>query len=514
MTTAADRAAPPDEVDILIVGTGFGGLAAVHRLRRDHPTARIAVIERASGPGGVWRDNAYPGAACDVPTSLYSLSFADNPEWSHSYGRQGEIRAYLQDVADRYRSVITYDCALESASWDEAAAQWVVRTERGVVRTRHLVAAPGALSEPGVPDLPGLDEFTGTVFHTARWNAEHDLTGADVAIVGTGASAIQVVPEIVDKVRSLTVFQRTPAWVIPRGDRKISAVERFAFRRFPFTHKIARFVTYVYREGYVVLMARKPALLPVATAVAKTQLRIQVRDRALRKRLTPSYTIGCKRILLTNKWFPALQRENVTVTGAISRLTATGAVDADGVEHSVDTVVFATGFTPTTPPIAKVLTGRDGRTLEQVWDGSPNAYRGISIHGFPNLHLMYGPNTNLGHSSIVLMLEPQAAYVSALVTALDDRGAASADVTERAQADYAGEMDRELTGTVWNQGGCSSWYLDASGRNSVMWPTYTFTYRRMMSSVDLNDYAVSTQNPVAEETRPDETRADEAEVTR
>ncbi|MYR06646.1 FAD-dependent oxidoreductase [Gordonia sp. SID5947] len=492
MPETPDRTAPSEDVDVLVVGTGFGGLAAVHRLRADHPRLTIRVIERAAGPGGVWRDNDYPGAACDVPTSLYSLSFADNPDWSHTYGRQYEIRSYLEAVAREHADIIRYSCPLTGATWDEHDGRWIAETGLGTIRARHLVAAPGALSEPGVPDLPGSDRFGGKVFHTARWRHDHDLAGRRVAIVGSGASAVQVVPEIVDRVAHLTVFQRTPAWVVPRLDRTIGPVERTAYRAAPIAHRLIRRLTYLYREAYVVMMAHRPRLLPVATTLAKVQLRLQVRDRSLRRRLTPDYTIGCKRMLLTNKWFPALQRENVTLTGAIAGLTADAAVDADGTEHRVDTVIFATGFTPTTPPIASILRGRGGRSLADIWSGSPSAYRGVAVHGFPNLHLMYGPNTNLGHSSIVLMLEPQAYYISRVLDHLRGQGRTTVEVTDEAQRRYAARMDADLAGTVWNSGGCSSWYMDASGRNSVMWPTFTRTYRKMMSQFDPADHMVGT----------------------
>lgn len=476
-----NRTTLPDRVDVLVVGVGFGGLAALHRLRADHPDLEILAIERASGAGGVWRDNDYPGAACDVPTSLYSLSFAPNPNWSHTYGRRNEIHDYLVDVAEDHRDVIRYDCALENASWDAARSEWVVTTERGTLRCRFLVTAPGALSEPGEPDLPGAADFTGTIFHSAQWDHSHDLTGRRVAIVGSGASAVQIVPEIVDRVEHLTVFQRTPAWVVPRLDRSIGRIERGLYRRLPAAHRVMRRLVHLYREFYVILMARRPQLLPIATALGKLQLRVQVRDRALRRRLTPDYTIGCKRMLLTNKWFPALQRDNVTLTGAITGFTANGALDRDGTTHDVDTVILATGFTPTEPPIARHLHGASGRSLAQTWAGSPNAYRGVSIHGFPNLFFLYGPNTNLGHSSIVLMLEPQASYTSATIAHLRAQGLETVEVTEQAQLRYNAELDRELGGTVWNTGGCASWYIDSSGRNSVMWPTFTNTYRRMMS---------------------------------
>lgn len=503
-----DTTAPlPDRVDVLIVGVGFGGLAALHRLRTDHPALRTLAIERADGPGGVWRENDYPGAACDVPTSLYSLSFAPNPNWSHTFGRQHEIRDYLRSVAARFTDRIRYNCALTAARWDADAGEWEVDTTCGTVRCRFLVAAPGALSEPGLPAVPGADAFTGTTFHSAQWDHSHDLRGKRVAVVGTGASAIQIVPEIVDTVGHLTVFQRSPAWILPRLDRTIGPLERGVYRRFPAVHRLVRRVVWTHRESFVLFMARMPRLLPLIRAVALTLLRVQVRDPLLRRRLVPGYTIGCKRILLSNKWYPALQRDNVTVTGALAQLTEHGAVDADGRRHQVDTVIFATGFTPTEPPIAKVVTGRHGRTLAQVWQGSPRAYRGVEVHGFPNLFFMYGPNTNLGHSSIVLMLEPQAHYLSMVIGDLLRRGHRTFEVTREAMDRYNADLDADLDHTVWNSGGCSSWYLDSTGRNSVMWPRHTSDYRRLMSSFEPADHRFDEDIPAAAGTAVEQTSA-------
>ncbi|SIR76593.1 flavin-containing monooxygenase [Williamsia sterculiae] len=470
----------PEAVDILVVGAGFGGLAAVHRLRREHPGLSLHVIDRGPTAGGVWRDNTYPGCACDVPTALYSLSFADNPGWSHSYGRQPEIRDYLEGVAGAIGGPTTYDCALTGARWDPGRSVWVVRTDHGSVECRFLVLATGTLSTPELPDVPGLDRFRGHVFHSASWDHDRDLTGRRVAAIGTGASAIQFVPEIVDRVAHLTVFQRTPAWVIPRVDRVISASERRLYRRIPFAHKLMRALIYAYREVYVVLMALRPGLLPIAAAMGRLHLRRQVRDPGLRRRLTPTFTIGCKRMLLSNAWFPALQRPNVELVGGLRELTESGAVDDDGTEHEVDTVIFGTGFTPTEPPVARLVVGRDGRTLAARWDGSPSAYRGVSVSGFPNMFLMYGPNTNLGHSSIVLMLEAQAGYLSRMLDHLHCHGYGEADVRIAAEKRYRDEVDTRLRGTVWNIGGCSSWYIDSAGRNSVMWPTFTWRYKQMM----------------------------------
>ncbi|MCF3940985.1 flavin-containing monooxygenase [Gordonia tangerina] len=484
----------PDRVDVLVVGAGFGGLAALHRLSVDHPDLNVLAVERAEGAGGVWRANDYPGAACDVPTSLYSLSFAPNPDWSHTYGRQHEIRDYLVGVAAQFDDRIRYRCALLDAQWDDAAGEWSVTTELGGLRCRFLVAAPGALSAPGVPDLPGSETFDGHVFHSARWDHEHTLWGRRVGIVGSGASAVQIVPEIVDEVEHLVVFQRTPAWVVPRLDRRIGQAEQELYRRIPASHRLMRRMVHLYRESYVIMMARRPELLPIAMAMGKAQLRLQVRDRTLRQRLTPRYTIGCKRMLLTNKWFPALQRPNVTVTGALTALSDGGAIDDSGTTHEVDTLIYATGFTPTEPPIAQHIRGRTGATLAETWAGSPSAYRGVSIHGFPNLFFLYGPNTNLGHSSIVLMLEPQARYVSTTIAHLRTAGIDTVEVRADAQHQYNSHLDDELAGTVWNTGGCASWYIDSSGRNSVMWPTFTNTYRRLMSHFEPLDHRLGRRH--------------------
>lgn len=469
----------PDRVDVLVIGTGFGGLAALHQLDENHRGLEVLAVERGDSAGGVWRANSYPGAACDVPTSLYSLSFAPEPGWSHTYGRQGEIHTYLKRVAERFADRIRYGVDVTGATWLPDEQRWRVTTSAGTVDCRFLIAAPGALSEPGVPEIDGLDEFDGEVFHSAYWRHDVDLVGKKVAVVGTGASAIQIVPEIADSVGTLTVFQRTAGWVLPRLDRRIGAGEQNLYRRLPVVHKLVRMLVWLYREVYVVLMARLPKTAAVAKLLARAQLRLQVRDRRMRKALTPDFVIGCKRILLSNKWYPTLQKPNVTVAPALRRLTAGGAVDSDGVEHAADIVVFATGFTPTEPPLARLITGRDGQTLAQAWSPSPTAYRGIEIHGFPNLFFMYGPNTNLGHSSIVLMLEAQAGYISRAIETVQRSQAATIEVTEAAQRDYSLGVDEQLSTTVWNSG-CESWYLDETGRNSVMWPTFTRTYQKMM----------------------------------
>ena len=478
----------PAHVRTLVVGAGFAGLGMAATLRRADPAADVLVIERAPEVGGTWRDNTYPGCACDVPTALYSFSFAPSPQWSHTFARQPEILAYLQKVTADERLPVRRDTELLGAEWVAAEQLWHVRTSRGELTASVLVTATGTLSEPKLPDIPGLDTFAGSTFHSARWDHGHDLTGERVGVIGTGASAIQFVPEIVDAVDHLTVFQRTAAWVIPRIDRTLPQAERALYRRFPGAQRAVRGIVYTYREAYVVALAKAPVILPVITVVAKALMRNQVRDGALRAKLTPSYTLGCKRLLLSASWLPTLARPDVdVVTAGIERVTPTGVVDRDGVEHPLDTLIFGTGFTPTEPPVAHLVSA-GGPTLAQHWAGSPHAHRGTTVAGFPNLFLMYGPNTNLGHSSIVFMLESQAAYIRDALSTMDSAGLASVDVRATAQTAYNAGVDASLAGTVWNAGGCSSWYFDRTGRNSAMWPTFTWTFRRLTRRFDLENY--------------------------
>lgn len=485
------NSALPQQVDVLVVGAGFAGLAAVAKILADDPSADVTVIERALEVGGTWRDNTYPGCACDVPTSLYSFSFAPSPKWSHTFARQPELFDYLQSVVERLnlRDRIVTDCELLSADWSDTDQRWTVQTSKGAASVRVLVAATGALSTPKIPDVPGIDTFQGTVFHSATWNHEHDLTGERVAVIGTGASAVQFVPEIVDKAQRLTVFQRTPAWVIPRLDRTIGRVERTLYEKVPAAHRAVRGIIYGYREAYVTVLADNPWMLPAVKAFAKANLKRQVKNPTKRAALTPDYAPGCKRLLLSNDWLRTLDRQDVDlVTSGLTSVTENGVVDASGRNYEVDTIIFATGFTPTEPPVSHLLRGSDGRTLAERWGGSPQAHLGTTVAGFPNLFLMYGPNTNLGHSSIVYMLESQANYVVSALSEMRDHHATAVEVSESAQQQHNSWVDSSLDGTVWNAGGCSSWYLDANGRNSTMWPTYTFRFRNKTRTFDTSNY--------------------------
>lgn len=484
---------PVDQIDILVVGAGFGGIAMADRLLRDKRGRDFLVLEAADEVGGTWRDNTYPGCACDVPTALYSLAHHAHPGWSHSFGRQSEISSYLVSVADRMglRERLVTSCEVTGASWNADRAVWEVETTLGSIRARHLVVASGALSSPSIPKLPGLETFEGEVFHSARWRHDIPLEGRKVAVVGTGASAVQFVPEIAPIVDHLTVFQRTPGWVIPRLDKSISDRRKMLYERFPVLQRIVRGRIYLGRELYVIVFTRAQFLLRFFEWFARFYLLLKVRDRTMRKALTPDFSIGCKRMLLTSRWFPALTRPNVTlVSDAAAGATPRGLVGTDGTEHEADVLIFGTGFQPTEPPIARLVTGSDGDTLAQHWDGSPRAHNGVTVAGFPNMYLLYGPNTNLGHSSIVYMLETQAEHATRLID-LAGPGDTTVEVRPEVVAAYADRMDDELSHTVWNEGGCSSWYFDAKGRNSLQWPTFSFLYRKQLRAVDPGDFVVN-----------------------
>ncbi len=467
----------PRHTRIAIIGAGFGGIGAAIRLRgaghRD-----LLVFDRGDEVGGAWRDNTYPGCACDVPSHMYSLSFARNPGWSRSFSPQPEIWAYLRRCADEHgvRPHLRLGHEVRGAAWDAAAQVWRLDTSQGAYSADVLVAAGGPLTEPSIPDLPGLAGFRGETFHSARWRHDLDLRGRRVAVVGTGASAIQFVPRLAPQAARLTLFQRTPAWVLPRGDRRITALERRLFRTVPFTHRLARAAVYWGRELQGTAFLR-PALMRLGQAVARRHLRRSVADPALRAKLTPSYTMGCKRVLLSDDFYPALARDNVDlVTEPITRVTADGIVTADGHAHPVDAIVFGTGFHVTDLPMAHTIRGADGRTLAEHWAGSMYAYRGTAVSGFPNLFLLLGPNTGLGHNSVVFMIECQLTYLLGALRHLDTCGVAAIEPDPQAQRAYNEALDRRMAGTVWTTGGCRSWYLDEHGRNPTLWPGYTWTY--------------------------------------
>ena len=472
-------------VDTVIVGSGFAGLGAAIKLdeagRRDW-----VLLEKAETLGGTWRDNRYPGCACDVESHLYSFSFFPNDEWTRTFAPQAEIRSYLEDVADHYRlrDRIRFSSHVTGAEWDGTG--WDVRLADGsALRARYVVFGTGALHEPSVPEIEGLDTFAGTAFHSAQWEHGHDLRGTRVAVIGTGASAIQFVPAIAGEVEHLTLFQRTAPWVLPKPDKPIRERTRTAFRRVPGLRAAYRASLYWRHEAMVVGFLH-PRIMKAAERVARLYLRRRFAgDPELRKKVTPDFRMGCKRILMSNDYYPALRRDDVAVeTAGIERITERGVVTTDGVEHEVDTIVFGTGFRVGDGMSRMAVTGRDGVKLADAWRDGPQALHGTTVAGFPNLFTLVGPNTGLGHSSMVLMIESQLNYVLDAMRMVEDNRAVAIDTVAAVQDDHNAELQRSLGAAVWGSGGCASWYLDEHGRNRTLWPGYTFTFRRRTRRAD------------------------------
>jgi cation diffusion facilitator CzcD-associated flavoprotein CzcO len=489
----------PDRVRVFVIGAGFAGLGTAIKLDEAGETD-FAVVDKGATVGGTWRDNTYPGAACDVPSQLYSFSFAPNAEWSRSFSPQPEIQAYLEDVArqsgvlDRFHFGVT----VTDASWDESDQAWTVSTSAGTVVADILISGSGGLSEPKLPDIEGIETFSGEMFHSARWDHDVDLTGKRVAVIGTGASAIQIVPELAGKVAHLDVYQRTAPWVIPRQDRAYTGIERFAFRHLPFFQRMYRTGVYWGREALVPAFTWNSKIATPAKLQGLANIKKGISDPELRKKVTPTFEIGCKRILISNTYYPALAQEHVDlITDPIASITPTGILTRDGIAHEVDCIVIATGFYTTDQPIAHHVKGRDGRTLADVWaEHGMASYKGTTTHGFPNLFQIVGANTGLGHSSMVFIIESQIAYIVSALKQMRANGITAVEPQAAAQAEWNADIQRRMKRTVWSTGGCASWYLDEHGRNTTLWPRSTFTFRSLLGSFDLDRYDAVTAAPL------------------
>ncbi len=476
--------------EILIVGSGFAGLGMGIRLKQAGMND-FTILEQASDLGGTWRDNRYPGAACDVESHLYSFSFEQNPRWTRMFAPQQEILDYLEHCADKYglRPHLRFNTSVVGATFSESNGLWEVRCSDGSTRrARVVIAACGGLSRPSTPDIPGLNRFAGPVFHSARWDHTCDLTGKTVAIIGTGASAIQIVPAIASDVAKLHVFQRTPPWILPKADRDLTSGEQKRFERLPVLQRLARLAQYWRHELIALGFVVNPKLLKLASRLALRYLKESVPDAALRAKLTPTYTMGCKRVLLSNDYYPALQRENVElVTSGIEEIRAHSIVTSDGVERPIDALVLATGFYAAEAVAPFDVKGRAGQELNEAWRDGPEAYLGTAVAGFPNMFLLVGPNTGLGHSSMVFMIESQLEYVMGCLHHLREQHLHSIEVKAEAQARYNTELQERLPRTVWATG-CSSWYQTRTGRNTTLWPGFTFEYRFRTRRFDPADY--------------------------
>jgi cation diffusion facilitator CzcD-associated flavoprotein CzcO len=477
------------DTTVAIIGSGFSGIGLAIRLKQDG-VEDFVVLERNEGVGGTWWANTYPGCACDVPSHLYSFSFAPNPDWTRTYSRQPEIREYLRRVVEEHgvTPYIRLNTEVRGARWDED--HWEIETSQGPITAKVLVSAAGPLVEPKLPDFPGLERFQGPAFHSARWDHSMSLKGKRVAAVGTGASAIQFVPKIAPEVEQLHVFQRTPPWVMPHSSRPITRTERRLYRLFPPLQRLVRGGIYTARELLVLGFVKRPPAMRLLERVSRKHMARSLPPELMEK-ATPDYRLGCKRILPSNDWYPALARDNVElVTDAVTEVRERSIVTADGTEREVDAIVFGTGFHVVDMPIGQMVTGREGRTLADVWKGSPRAHLGCTVPGFPNLFILLGPNTGLGHSSMVYMLESQLAFVIGALREMRARNAAIVEVRDDVVEKYNAEIQARLQSTVWNTG-CQSWYLDAQGRNPTLWPDWTWRFRLLTAHFDPSEYFVA-----------------------
>ncbi|MDK8768768.1 NAD(P)/FAD-dependent oxidoreductase [Corynebacterium freneyi] len=536
------------KTEVLIVGAGFSGITAGVRLLREG-IEDFQIIDRGHEVGGTWRDNTYPGAACDVPSHLYSLSFAQNFDWSRSFGTQPEIADYQRSVAVQQGLYphIRFRTEMVDARWDDAAGRWLVTTrefphvlddvdgrtavamsgeladkvfgggaggdardgegtaaepETTTWSARELVLGVGALCEPRLPDIEGIGGFEGTIFHSSRWDHDADLRGKRVAVIGTGASAIQIIPKIAPVVGHLDVYQRTAPYVIPRLDRAYAGWERAALRNVPGLRRVVRAQDWFFRELQIPGLTKNDALMAPIKGLSLAMLRAQVRDRKLREKLTPKFTIGCKRMLISNTYYPAIARDNVElVTDPIQRVNAHSITTADGTERPIDVLIVCTGFHVTDSPTFELVHGRGGESLAEAWrrEGM-SAHKGTTIHGYPNLSVLMGPATGLGHSSMIYMIESQANYFMDMLRTKRRHGADVAEVSERAQGEWNDWIRKRLPDTVWVSG-CGSWYLDDHGNAPAVWPSWTWKFRLKTRKFDASSYDLRVARPALEPSR-------------
>ncbi|MBJ8343493.1 NAD(P)/FAD-dependent oxidoreductase [Antrihabitans sp. YC2-6] len=468
------------EYRVAIVGGGFAGLCAAIKLK-EAGVNKFVLFEKADEIGGTWRDNVYPGCACDVPSHLYSFSFEPNPNWSRMFAPQAEIWEYQRHCADKYqlRPHLRLGAEVVRIEWDDARQYWRVTTRDGQVTTaKAVISAVGALSIPAYPKLEGVERFAGNAFHSARWDHDYDFEGKTVAVVGTGASAIQFVPQIAPKVKQLNLYQRTPPWVMSKPDRKMSKLEQKILSAVPLAQRVARSGIYVWMEARVLGLAVDPRAMKLAEVFARRYIDSSIDDPELRKKVTPDYTLGCKRILMSDEYYPALNRDNVEViTDGIAEVTEHGIVTDDGIERHADAIIYGTGFHVSDPIGPMQVVGKGGVEIRDSWkDTGMEAYLGVSVNGFPNFFLLLGPNTGLGHTSIIFMIESQVNYALQGISMLGEDGLDSLDVKPEAQREFNDALQERLDDAVWSAGGCKSWYLDEFGKNRTLWPSFTFEY--------------------------------------
>lgn len=480
------------EHDVVIVGAGVSGLCMGMRLAQEG-IRDFVILERAAELGGTWRDNRYPGCACDVKSSLYSFSFEPNPNWDRKFASWDQILAYLRDCAAKHGLYphLRFGAEVRACVWEDGG--WTVRTaDGGSFRGRKLVFGVGALSNPLVPAIPGLGSFRAPTFHSARWDTDVPLEGKRVAVIGSGASAVQFVPEIAGKVSQLDYYQRTPPWVIPKPDRARPEWEKALVRAVPLLQRLERWSVYWVAEARVIAFTTRPWLMGALAWLGRRHIARYIDDPARRRAVTPAYTPGCKRILMSNDYYAALNRQNVAIlTDTIAEVRPDGVLSTDGSFRPADVLILATGFRVHELVTPGMVTGREGQDLATLWRGrgGAEAYLGITVAGFPNMFMLMGPNTGLGHSSMIFMIEAQVEHTMRAMRTMREHGLRAIDVRPEVQDSFVGRTQEVLRRSVWASG-CSSWYLNAGGKNTVLWPGFTFTYHRLARAFQLSDYEV------------------------
>ena len=475
----------------IIVGAGFSGLCLGIKLK-EAGMDNFIILDRNRHIGGTWYDNDYPGAACDVESHLYSFSFEPKADWSREFGPQGEILRYMEHCAEKYKLIphIRLNTSVEKGVFDETNGLWTVTARGGDKFTaRILLNCSGGLSEPALPQIKGLDTFTGKVFHSARWDKSFDPKGKNVAVIGTGASAIQIVPAVVHQVKHLNLFQRTAPWILPKPDKDISQFRRKLYKSLPFMQSLHRARLYWSHELMAIGFVVSPAIMRLGGKIVIRFLNKSINDPVLRKKLTPTYTLGCKRILLSNEYYPAMEQPNLSlITEGIEEITAKGIKTHDGIQHDVDTIILATGFQAAEGVLRYEVKGKGGLDLNDVWRDGAEAFLGTSISGFPNMFIVVGPNTGLGHSSMILMIEAQVGYIMQAIKTLREKGAKYTDVKKEVEKEYNNDLQSRLAKTVWQSGGCMSWYQTRNGKNVALWPGFTFTFMRKTKHFEPDKY--------------------------
>ncbi|WP_166256599.1 flavin-containing monooxygenase [Marinobacter salicampi] len=509
----------PAQTPIAIIGTGFSGLGMGIKLKEAGFTDFV-ILEQSDDVGGTWHENHYPGCACDVQSALYSFSFEQNPNWSRMFAQQKEIKAYLKACAEKYGLMahIRLNTHVAGARFNEAGQSWTIETVDGpslwqYMKKRGLnpgdqldrsdtelpefqqfessivVSGMGGLSTPAYPNIKGLETFTGKSFHSQDWDHDYDLKGKRVAVIGTGASAIQFVPEVAKGAVRLDLYQRTPPWIMPKPDRSITPVERALFRRVPQTLNVLRNSIYWMLEARVLGFVINPRILKLGELQARRHIRSQIRDPELRRKVTPDFDFGCKRVLISNNYYPALTQDNVNVlTDGVQEVRGNIIVDSKGVEREVDCIIYGTGFKAQDPIPRGVVYGRKGLDLLDAWKDGAEAYKGTTVSGFPNFFMLMGPNTGLGHSSMVYMIESQVQYVLDAIRKMKRKGWQSVEVKAEAQSRYNASVHARLGDSVWQTGGCKSWYVNENGRNTTLWPGFTWQFRQQTRSFDAAVY--------------------------